>query len=195
MFFRATLAKEFQFADNHVFWRSKCDLPDAYGVALFVSKAPGMQFVTVRQIKVSFQTRFRVNRVEMPSLVARGLSSDQIDGWKVKVGRGEDCGELLDLFRTEEYNEIDIVRDSRFAIKHGGYTAANDVTDPGVLQRMNEQRDKVRFGHEGKYGERIVRPDPQTNQGADFGRKQPCAAALSNKDFEPPANVAPGSSA
>lgn len=116
-------------------------------------------------------------------------------GWRnVKLRLGKNCCQPMRVVRAEKNYKVNVVGQTRFAIKRCRHTAADKIADGHLIQRLCEQFDEIRFGHERKFGALPPRRAPVASRDAGFAEKRFYVCAPSSKGDAPRASVVPASS-
>ena len=120
-----------------------------------VLPGPGEGGVSLAGVEVGFEAGGDVDDVEVAAAVAGDFGGDDVGGWAVVVGFGEEGEEGGDVFSGEEYGDIDINGEAGFAVVHGSNGTGDEVAESCVVEGAGEEGEEVRFGRGRIHGQRV----------------------------------------
>src|SRR5947207_2359447 len=112
-----------------------------------VAYRPSMKFIMAGWVEVGFEASIHMNSVEMASSLTRNFSVNDFRWRHVELVCWEHLAQFGNVLRSEEDNEIHVVREPGFAVEDCGHAPADQIPHSDLIQRPNEQQRELRFGH------------------------------------------------
>jgi len=147
MFPPAAFAKVFQLAHDDMLWWGEHQGFLFVSHGAFVPESPRIEFVPSGRIDVRFERGVQVDDIELTTGPTRDLCHDHLDRWEITFRCRKQFRQFPNSRLVEKHHHIHIPSEPRLAVKSGGNTAADDVSNPRTIQWSHEMQEKLSGKH------------------------------------------------